>query len=262
MSDNKFLTGKTALVTCSSRGVGYGIASGLAAAGASLILCSRDLPNGSLREACERIGNENRTNACSIACDLKTEAGLDSLLAFVMSETRGRGIDILVSNSPHPTNPRTPHGVDRTKLAESLFSVLSVPLVLSNTFAPLMAEREWGKIFFVSSCYAAHPTHRFFMSSFLRPALNNLSTLIAQEHGARRVKALTLLLGYFGTSLTSQIPHDDPALSLAKSLAPIPGELPDSRHLGTLVADFCKDHFGLVGGSSLLVDYGYTAATP
>lgn len=259
-TDTRFLAGRTALVTCSSRGIGYGVASGLAAAGANLLLCSRDKQKGSLAQACRTIETEYAVKVKSVMCDLHTEAGLDALLQFAKRESRWGGVDILVSNSPHPTISKIRSGIDRNALQEVLFSTLSVPLLLSYALAAYMAKQSWGRIFYMSSCYAVRPTNRFLMSSYLRPALNNLAALMAEKFGLRDVRAMTLMLGYFKTSLTDGFSPNAPTLVRARKLAPTHRRLPNPLEIGYIVSDLCKDHFGLVNGTSLLVDYGYTAA--
>ncbi|WEH43276.1 SDR family oxidoreductase [Streptomyces sp. NBC_01218] len=85
------LTGKKAVVTGSSQGIGLAIASGLAAAGASVVLTGRGA--GRLETAARTLREEvPAADAESVACDLTTEEGADRLLSAVP------GADILVNN--------------------------------------------------------------------------------------------------------------------------------------------------------------------
>jgi NAD(P)-dependent dehydrogenase (short-subunit alcohol dehydrogenase family) len=86
------LSGKVALVTGASKGIGFMAASGLAAAGVTVYMVGRD--GNALQDAVERIGGP----ACiPITADLTKDDAIEEILSAI--EARGRGLDFLVNNA-------------------------------------------------------------------------------------------------------------------------------------------------------------------
>ncbi len=132
------LSGRTALVTGSTAGIGEAIAVGLAAAGASVVV------NGRTQErvdaAVARIGGDAR----GIAADVGTAEGCDAILAAAGE------VDILVNNAavfgPQPVFEIP----DEEWLRFYEVNVLS-GVRLARGLVPAMVERGWGRVVFISS---------------------------------------------------------------------------------------------------------------
>jgi NAD(P)-dependent dehydrogenase (short-subunit alcohol dehydrogenase family) len=260
MSDNRFLTGKTALVTCSSRGIGYAVAEALAKAGAKLTICSRDRELGTLLKAKESLEILAQTPVSAIRCDLTEPEGCVRLLEGI-EQTKGHGdVDIFVCSSPHPASPNGLQGITYKALSNAVNGCVSSPLMLCQSFAPQMAAAGWGRIILLSSCYAARPTSRFYLSSYLRPSISNLARLIAEEYAHEGVVANALLLGYYATSLTAQFSQADENIAQALRLAP-GGQLPSPNLLGDFIVSMCSEKGFLINGSDILLDYGYLCSS-
>lgn len=137
------LTGKTALVTGSTGGIGRAIAKGLAASGASVIV------NGRKQETVDKvaaaIGAEvPGAKLRGVAADVATAAGCD-----VLARAAG-GVDILVNNAgiyEHTEFFEIPDA-DWTRFFDT--NVMS-GVRLSRALMPGMLERNWGRIIFISS---------------------------------------------------------------------------------------------------------------
>jgi NAD(P)-dependent dehydrogenase (short-subunit alcohol dehydrogenase family) len=137
------LSGKTALVTGSTAGIGHAIAKGLAAAGASVVLNGRgqttvDAAIARLAEAVP--GSKLR----GIAADVSTAAGCDALVAALPE------VDILVNNAGifEPKDFFEIPDADWTRFFE--VNVMS-GVRLSRAYMPGMLKRDWGRIVFISS---------------------------------------------------------------------------------------------------------------
>jgi len=135
------LTGKTALVTGSTAGIGQAIAAGLAAAGANVVINGRkqETVNKAVA-ALEGAGGK----VCGVAADVSTAEGCNALVASV------RNVDILVNNAgifePKPFFDVT--DADWMRFYE--VNVMS-GVRLSRAYMPGMIERNWGRILFISS---------------------------------------------------------------------------------------------------------------
>jgi 3-oxoacyl-[acyl-carrier protein] reductase len=90
-----FLTGRTALVTGATRGIGFAIARTLARAGATVAICGRS--QDSVDEAVRRLTNESKGKVVGKAADVRASTDVAKLFEWVDSKTGGP--DILVNNA-------------------------------------------------------------------------------------------------------------------------------------------------------------------
>ncbi len=137
------LRNKSALVTGSTRGIGFAIARTLAGEGAHVIVNGRK--DSSVGEAVERIRRSvDRAQVDGLASDLSTAAGAEALLC------RFPSVDILVNNlgiyEPKPFEEITDD--DWRRIFE--INVMSA-VRLSRAYLPVMKARDWGRIVFISS---------------------------------------------------------------------------------------------------------------
>jgi NAD(P)-dependent dehydrogenase (short-subunit alcohol dehydrogenase family) len=137
------LTKKKALVTGSTAGIGFTIASLLAQEGASVVVNGRS--QGRVEEAVRRIKQaNNNSQVTGVAADLGTKEGVDILTKSLPS------VDILVNNlgifEPKPFTEIT----DEDWLRFFEINVLSGAR-LSRFYLPGMLQRNWGRIVFISS---------------------------------------------------------------------------------------------------------------
>jgi len=135
---NLQLENKTALVTGSTKGIGFAIAKALAAEGAKVIVNGRS--EGSTRAAAAQIGKSAR----GVAADVSTAAGCETLIQAVGA------LDILVNNAgifePKPFAEIPDADWER------LFQVNVMSAVrLTRGLLPGMLARNWGRVIFLSS---------------------------------------------------------------------------------------------------------------
>jgi NAD(P)-dependent dehydrogenase (short-subunit alcohol dehydrogenase family) len=137
------LTNKKALVTGSTAGIGFAIASLLAQEGASVVVNGRS--QGRVEEAVRRIQGDNKdAQVAGVAADLGTKDGV-ALLADKLP-----ALDILVNNLGIFEPKLFPEITDEDWLRFFEVNVLS-GVRLSRFYLPGMLQRNWGRIVFISS---------------------------------------------------------------------------------------------------------------
>jgi NAD(P)-dependent dehydrogenase (short-subunit alcohol dehydrogenase family) len=137
------LSGKTALVTGSTAGIGYAIVKGLAASGADIVLNGRSKArvDGAVAKLAKEVsGGKIR----GIAADVSTAAGCKELVAALAE------VDILINNAGifEPKNFFEIPDEDWSRFFE--VNVMS-GVRLARAYLPAMLKRNWGRIVFISS---------------------------------------------------------------------------------------------------------------
>lgn len=195
------LTGKVALVTGGSRGLGYQMAKAFALHGADIIVASRKL------DACETAAEEFRTmgrRAYAHAAHCGRWDDIDALIEA--SYARFGRIDILVNNAG--SGPR----MASHEVTESLFdSVLNLnfkgPFRLASQVARRMADGEGGSIINISSSGSLVPLPHVVPYGSAKAALNAMSLSLAHEY-APKVRVNTICPGPFLTDISKAWPEE------------------------------------------------------
>jgi NAD(P)-dependent dehydrogenase (short-subunit alcohol dehydrogenase family) len=202
MSDNLFdLTGKIALVTGGSRGLGLEMVRAFASAGADVVVASRKL------DACEAAADEVRAlgrEALAVSAHAGRWDDLDRLIEAAYQRF-GR-IDILVNNAG--MSPRAPSH----EVTEALFdSVVNLnfkgPFRLASQVAKRMADGEGGVIINISSSGALVPLPGVVPYAGAKAALNAMTVSLAHEYGPK-VRVNTISAGPFLTDIARAWPAE------------------------------------------------------
>ncbi len=189
------LTGKVALVTGGSRGLGREMVRAFAAAGADVVVASRKLEN------CVRVAEEVRAlgrKALPVACHVGRWEEIDRLVDAAYQEF-GR-VDILVNNAG--MSPLYPSLRD---VSEDLFDkVLAVnlkgPFRLASMIGTRMAEGSGGVIINVTSVAAERPTPFEAPYAAAKAGLNTLTVAFAHAFGPK-VRVNAIEAGPFATDV-------------------------------------------------------------
>ncbi|TWS17854.1 SDR family oxidoreductase [Tsukamurella asaccharolytica] len=222
------LTGRTALVTGASSGIGAAIAEALDGAGARVLRAGRD---------------RGRLGPDGISADLRR--GAAELIEQVDARlgTEG-GIDILVNCAG--SNPRPPLGdIDDALYREILAVNLDAPFQLGQHYGPRMAGRGWGRILNVASTQA----HRAFGNSgaygVAKAGIAGLTRSQSEAWAPSGVTANSLTPGLVATPMTTAVVADPERAEYFRRRA----------HTGTLGApsDFAAAAVFLAGPGSAFV---------
>lgn len=242
------LTGKVAVVTGGSRGLGRAMVLAFAEAGADVVIASRKLP------ACEELAGEvvERTGrqALAVACHVGKWDEVEALADAAYAEF-GR-VDVLVNNAG--LSPLYPSLYD---VSEDLYDkVMSVNLKgvfrLSAIVGKRMAEGDGGSIINVSSTAATNPTPTETVYSAAKAGVNAITVAFAHEYGPK-VRVNCIQPGPFLTDI-SKAWDMDAFEERAKSMALRRGGRPDEVVGAALY--FASDASSFTTGSVLAIDGG------
>jgi NAD(P)-dependent dehydrogenase (short-subunit alcohol dehydrogenase family) len=197
------LTGKVALVTGGSRGLGREMVLAFARAGADVVITSRKLDNcHAVAAEVEALGGKALPYACHVG-------HWDEIGPLVDAAYEAFGkVDILVNNAG--MSPLAPSSAETS---EELFDkVVSVnfkgPFRLGALVGARMAAGEGGSIINVSSTGALMPQPRFGPYAGAKAALNALTQVLALEYGPA-VRVNTLSAGPFLTDISKAWPEEN-----------------------------------------------------
>lgn len=171
------MQGKTALVTGSTGGLGLSIAEGLAAAGCNLVLHGIE-PVAAMRSACDALAGQHGVRVDYCLADLADPRAIESMLHGIAVSTGG--VDILVNNAVvRHTAPIDTFPVEHWDLA--LAVNLSAAFHTIRLTLPRMRQRQWGRIFNMSSVYGSRATANRVDYVTTKTALLGLTRAVAVE---------------------------------------------------------------------------------
>ena len=252
------LTGKVAIVTGSSRGIGRAIAEAFAAAGASVVISSRKQP------ACEEVAaainaKHGDGRATAIAASIPDKAALEALVA----ETRARlgRIDILVCNAAS-----NPYYGPMAGISDEQFRKIFDNNVLANHWligmvAPEMVERKEGSVIIVSSIGGMIGSDVIGAYNVSKAADFQLVRNLAIEFGRHNVRVNAIAPGVIRTDFARALwedPKAEAALRRATPLARI-GEPNEIAGAAVFLASKAGAYFT---GQAIVVDGGVTIGGP
>ena len=248
------LNGKRALVMGSTRGMGQGIATRLAAEGANVAVCGRKLTDAEKTAA-------NIEGSRAYALNLEDENSIAMLIEHIKADFGD--IDIIVCNGGGPP-PGNIANVTAETWAAQFQTMFINQLTIVNTFLPGMRNRGWGRILVVSSSGIVQPIPNLGISNAIRASQVGWAKTLSSEVAAEGVTINTIAPGRIHTDRVNQID----AATAAKQGKPVEdiakashATIPMGRY-GT-VAEFAdtavyllSDNASYITGSIIRVDGG------
>jgi NAD(P)-dependent dehydrogenase (short-subunit alcohol dehydrogenase family) len=248
--DKKELSGRVAVVTGASRGLGRAMAVELGAAGAKLALVGRD--RAKLDEtAAQAAGAETAV----FLADVTDEAQVRALEQGVRE--RFGHVDILVNNAGmNIRKPLVEYTLDEwnTVLDTNLTSVFLV----CRSFIPMMKGRGYGRIINLASImsHVSLPGRTAYSAS--KAALLGVTRALAQELADDGITVVAISPGPFATEINTAL-MENPELN-KQFLSNIPlGRWGKAEEIGKLALYLCSDAAGFITGSDVMIDGGWTS---
>ena len=196
MTKNPFdLTGKIALVTGAARGLGHGIAEGLAQAGATVILNGRD--RAALEKAAEPMARAGGKTDLAVF-DVTDQDAVTRGIAAI--EAKHGRLDVVVNNAGiqrrHPLNEFPKADWDAI-----IATNLTAPFLVSQAVVPGMAKRKAGSIINVSSLTSELGRANISAYTAAKGGVRQLTRALAVELGGTGVRVNAIGPGYFETEM-------------------------------------------------------------
>lgn len=240
------LTGKTALVTGATGGIGGAIAQALHRSGASVAL------SGTRRDVLERLADSFGRERCSVLpCDLSEAAAVDALPAKAEAELGGR-LDILVNNAG-----LTRDGLFMRMKDEDWNTVLAVNLTaafrLSRAAVKGMMKRRWGRIISISSVVGTTGSMGQANYAASKAGLVGMTKSMAAELASRGITVNCIAPGFIGTPMTDALSDDRKNAILASVPA---GRMGTVEEIGAAALYLSSNEAAYITGQTLHVNGG------
>ncbi|MGB9697889.1 MAG: glucose 1-dehydrogenase [Thermodesulfobacteriota bacterium] len=248
---NFSLSGKIALVTGASRGIGKAAAIGLAQAGADVAVASRKLPD--LEKTAEEIRKLGK-KCLPVAAHVGRMEEIQNLVKRVVEEF-GR-IDILVNNAA--TNPTMASALDVDERAWDAIMNLNLKglFFLSQAVARVMKEKGGGKIINVSSIAGISPD-LLPVYSISKAGVIMATKVMAQQWAQYNIRVNAIAPGLTKTRFSEALWSNPDILKMAVSKAPL-GRIAEPEEMVGAIIYFASDASSYVTGQVLAIDGGTT----
>ncbi|KQW53019.1 short-chain dehydrogenase [Nocardioides sp. Root1257] len=228
------LSGRVALVTGGTRGIGLGITRTLVAAGATVVTCSRS-------ESEPVPGTTHRV------CDVRDPEAVQALVASLVSSL-GR-LDILVNNAGGA--PATDAATASPRFHDKIVGLnLLAPLLCAQAANAVMQQQEsGGTIVNISSVSAHRPAPTIAAYGAAKAGLDSLTTSLAMEW-APRVRVNAVDVGLCRTEQTDDHYGDDASVVAIEGTIPL-GRMARPEEVGNVVAFLASDLASYVSGATV-----------
>ena len=249
---SEFLSGKTAVITGGSRGLGKAMALALAAEGVNIALAARD--EAAMAEVAAQIEALGAQAAC-YKTDVTDESVVDKLRDEVLA--RFGGVDILINNAGINIRKNVHEfTLDEWRRVNDT-NVTSV-FLLCRAFVPHMKGKGYGRIVNMTSImsHISLPGRTAYSTS--KAALLGFTRALALELATEGVTVVGISPGPFATEMNLPL-INNPELN-AKFVSNIPvGRWGKVEEIGKLVRYICSEDAGFITGTDILIDGGWCA---
>ena len=202
------LSGKAAIVTGGTRGIGLGIARALVEAGCSVLICGRS--RDYVQSAAEELSKLGRVEA--VSCDIRDEKHVETLLAHCV-EAFG-GIDILVNNAGVGVFGKTVEETSSEEFRRTLETNLFATFYACHHAIPYLKRRGGGYIINISSLAGQNPHAKMATYNASKFAVNGFSEALMQEVRQDNIKVSYICPGSVNTSFGGDTVSDERAWQL------------------------------------------------
>jgi len=238
------LTGKVALVTGGTRGIGHDICRAFIAAGAKVALCSRDA--AAAEQTASAFGDGTRGYACDVGVAAQVEA-----FAKSVEKDFGR-IDVLVNNAGF-TKDTLLFLMTESDWDSVVDTNLKGTFLMTKYAARGMIKRRWGRVINITSVVGLNGNKGQSNYSASKAGIIGFTKSVAKELASRNVLVNAVAPGYIETELTRNITPE--AKQYFQDNIPL-GRLGQGSDIASAVLFLASDMASYITGQVLVVDGG------
>jgi 2-dehydro-3-deoxy-D-gluconate 5-dehydrogenase len=246
------LTGKVAIVTGGNGGLGLGMARGLAAHGASIVVAARNAGKSALAvEELEALG----ATANGITVDVKDEVSVNAMVADTVSRY-GR-LDVLVNNAGINVR-KPPHELSLAEWHDVIETNLTSAFLASNAVYPHMKQAGGGKIINIGSMMSIFGASFVAAYAASKGGIVQYTKVCATSWAKDNIQVNAILPGWIDTELTQR-----GRAAIAGLNERVLARTPASRwgvpaDLAGIAVFLCSAASNFVTGAAIPVDGGYS----
>ena len=245
------LTGKVALITGASSGMGKAIAEAMGIHGAKVVISSNDT------EGCQKVVQvfENQGITCiAVPCDMSKVEDIDKLFQMAIS-TFGQ-IDILVNG----VGMAIPNGfldINSTDFEKTMALNLQSAIYLTKLAIPQMVERKDGVIIYLASIAGVRGNKNIGLYGISKAGLIQLARNLAVEFGPHNIRINSISPGMINTPFSENLMNNAEFMSKRLALTPLRrvGEVEEIAGVAVMLASKAG---GFITGQNIIVDGGTT----
>jgi len=257
--ENKYfdLSGRVAVITGCSTGLGVQMAKALASQGCNIVAVARR--KNLIDEVAKEISDTYKVKAIGVPCDITSTENVNSAVDTVMKEF-GR-IDILVNNAGTGSGATAAEDVEDAQFEGEVAIDLTGSFKMARAVAKkAMIPAAYGRIINIASMYGL-------VGNNIAPAVAyhaakggvvNLTRALASEWGSKGITVNAICPGYFETPLTKETLDSEYFQQYARTMIPLQ-RYGKEGELGTAAIFLSSPASSYVNGVILPVDGGYTA---
>ncbi len=194
------ISGRVALVTGASKGLGKAIAHALAREGATVVIAARTA--STLEATAAELRAATNATVLSIVADVSSAGAAEAIVAHARAHVGE--IDILVANAGGPPSTTFATSTDAQYLA-AIEQNLMGSIRLTHATVPGMQSRKWGRVLYLTSMAAKMPLPGLMLSNTARAGLLGFAKTLATEVAKDNVLVNTLLTGHFDTDRAREL---------------------------------------------------------
>lgn len=258
------LKDKVALVTASSKGLGWACALALAREGAKVAICARD--GKALKAAADEIVMTTGSEVLAVPADMANSRDIQQVVKETVKHF-GK-LQILVTNAGGPPAGNFTDFEDR-QWQEALNLTLMSAVRLIRAALPYMQQEGWGRIINITSMSVKEPLDNLILSNSIRPAVHGLAKTLSQELAPYGITVNNVMPGTIQTDRIEQLAQaraQKNEQSVAEAIAAMGQAVPLGRvgqpeEFGAVVAFLASERASYITGVSLPVDGGRIKGT-
>lgn len=252
MSFSLDLTGRVAVVTGASRGIGRAVAVALAEAGADVALAARHVAD---LEDTARLVRKTGRRALAVSTDVAVAGDVEQLMARTVAELGG--LDVLVNNSgigePHLALDTTEEIWDRHLDVNAKGTFLCCQAAAHH-----MVSQGSGKIINVTSIFALKGVPNYAAYSASKAAVVGLTRALAVEWARDGLSVNAVAPGYLATDINAEARADPNRLARLVGSVPV-GRVGEPEEIGPLIVYLASAASDYMTGAVLTFDGGWHA---